>query len=463
VLGRVADLAPLYQRADVVIAPLRAGSGLKIKLVEALAHGKAVVATNLTAQGVENLVAGAVILADTPRGFAAGALHLLAHPRARLSRANAALEIARQHFAPATGLATALHGQLATRAPAGPDVAWPFVTIVVPCLNEERYIGTCLDSLTAQYLPGRHEILVLDGGSTDATRAIVADVSARHPAVRLLANPQRLQSAALNLAATQAHPDATIMLRADAHAHYAPDFVRGCVRALLENGASSVVVPMRTRALPGAIWQTAIAAAQSSRLGNGGAVHRGAAISGFIEHGHHAAFDLAFFHIIGGYDPQFAQNEDAELDIRAGLAGGKVWMCADAPVTYYPRDTLAQLARQYYRHGTGRARTLRKHRLRPRLRQVAPAGLLIACLGGLAIAPFAPEPAAMVLLYPAACFGWGVVQAVRQGRLALALAGAALVTMHLAWGAGFLRGLARTAPTPIPAPGLESVPAAHAA
>jgi succinoglycan biosynthesis protein ExoA len=282
-------------------------------------------------------------------------------------------------------------------------------------------------------------------------------------AVRVLANPLRLQSAALNLAAAQAHPLATIMLRADAHARYAPDFVRDCVRALVGNGASSVVVPMRTRALPGATWQTAIAAAQSSRLGNGGAAHRGAAAAGFVGHGHHAAFDLAFFRSLGGYDPKFAQNEDAEFDIRAGLAGGKAWMCAQAPVTYYPRDTLARLALQYYRHGTGRARTLRKHRLRPRLRQVAPAGLLGICLGALAIAPFAPEPAALVLLYPASCLGWGAAQAVRHGRPALALAGAALVTMHLAWGAGFLRGLARAQPNPMPAPRLEPAPGVHAA
>jgi succinoglycan biosynthesis protein ExoA len=205
---------------------------------------------------------------------------------------------------------------------------------------------------------------------------------------------------------------------------------------------------MRTRALPGATWQAAVANAQSSRLGNGGAAHRGGAVSGFVDHGHHAAFDLAFFRSLGGYDPQFAQNEDAEFDVRAGLAGGTVWMCAQAPVTYYPRDTLTRLAVQYYRHGTGRARTLRKHHLRPRLRQLAPAGLLGLCLGGLAIAPFAPAPAALVLLYPLACLGWGAAQAIRQRQLALALAGAALVTMHLAWAVGFLRGLTRIQPAP---------------
>jgi succinoglycan biosynthesis protein ExoO len=101
-LGRVPDLAPLYRRADVVISPLRVGSGLKIKLVEALAHGKPVVATTVTAQGVAHLLAGAVALADTPLDFATQVLHLLGEPRVRAARAETALAIARRSFSAST-------------------------------------------------------------------------------------------------------------------------------------------------------------------------------------------------------------------------------------------------------------------------------------------------------------------------------------------------------------------------
>ena len=72
-LGRVDDLAPLYARAGVVVSPLREGSGLKIKLVEALGHGKAVIATETTLQGVKSLLAGAVLQADTAAEFTQGA------------------------------------------------------------------------------------------------------------------------------------------------------------------------------------------------------------------------------------------------------------------------------------------------------------------------------------------------------------------------------------------------------
>jgi succinoglycan biosynthesis protein ExoA len=327
--------------------------------------------------------------------------------------------------------------------------ALPFVSIVVPTLDEEHYIEPCLASLIGQWPEGSYEILVLDGGSTDDTPRIVAAFCKRHAAVTLLNNPRRLQSAAMNLAARLAAPRATVLVRADAHAHYAPDFVRRCVFALLRTGATSVVVPMQTRALPGAFLQRAIAAAQSSRLGNGGSAHRSGTVSGFVDHGHHAVFDRGFFRSIGGYDESFTHNEDAELDVRAIRAGGSVWMCAEAPVVYYPRDRIDRLAQQYFRHGGGRAQTLRKHHLRPRLRQLIPVVALLGCGVGLVAAPFMPLVASLALLYPIACAAWGVVQIIRHRDPRLIAGGLALMTMHLSWALGFLVGFARALPDAI--------------
>jgi succinoglycan biosynthesis protein ExoA len=322
----------------------------------------------------------------------------------------------------------------------------PFVSIVVPTLNEENYIADCLNSLIGQWPEGAYEILVLDGGSTDRTKQIVAAFQDRHAAVVLLANPRRIQSAAMNLAAQLASQQATVLVRADAHALYPSDFIPRCVAALLLTNATSVVVPMHTRARSGGFLQTSIAAAQSSRLGNGGAAHRIGTRSGFVDHGHHAVFDRAFFQSIGGYDESFTHNEDAELDVRAIEAGGRIWMCAEAPVTYYPRDRLHRLARQYFRHGAGRARTLRKHRLRPKPRQMVPVVALAGCMAGLIAAPFLPILAMLALLYPATCMTWGVVGTVQRRDPRLLAGGLALMTMHLSWAVGFLAGSTRPRP-----------------
>jgi GT2 family glycosyltransferase len=97
-LGVVADLAPLYRDAGVVVSPLYTGSGLKIKLIEALAAGKAVVGTPVTAQGVEAEVAGAMVNEAEAGRFAAAVVRLLSRRDERTALGEAALACARAHF-----------------------------------------------------------------------------------------------------------------------------------------------------------------------------------------------------------------------------------------------------------------------------------------------------------------------------------------------------------------------------
>ncbi|UFN50478.1 glycosyltransferase family 2 protein [Roseomonas sp. OT10] len=318
----------------------------------------------------------------------------------------------------------------------------PFVSVAVPVLNESHYIQPCLESLRGQWPEGRFEVLVLDGGSRDDTREKVEAMMPGFPGLRLLDNPRRLQSAAVNLAARLATPEAGILVRADAHAVYPPDFLVKVVGALRsQRGATSVVVPMVTEGRIG--LQRAIAAAQNSRFGNGGSAHRRLGQSRWVDHGHHAAFDRAFFLSIGGYDETFTHNEDAELDQRATAAGGKVWMCAEAAVTYFPRRDLVSLGRQYSRHGAGRARTILKHRLKPKPRQMAPVVALLGNSAALVAAPVVPATLLVPAVYALLCLGWGARSALRERDAWLLAAGPAAMTMHHAWAVGFLRSLMR--------------------
>ena len=310
-----------------------------------------------------------------------------------------------------------------------------FLTIVMPVLNEERYVEQALTSLIGQVEGRCADILVMDGGSTDDTRAIVTRLAATHACVKLVHNPARIQSAACNLAAELMDPRSSILIRTDAHAAYPLDFIDKVAGAMRTSGASSVVVPMRT--VGRKFLQRAIAAAQNSRLGNGGSRHRRAVASQFVDHGHHAAFDAAFFRSIGGYDPSFTHNEDAEFDVRTNQAGGRVWLCAEATIDYFPRETLRQLARQYRRHGRGRARTVLKHRLKLKLRQLAPLAFLTSVLADL-LAPATPLLAAPSSVYVGGCLLWGAATAVRRRDPALLLMGPASITMHLSWAVGFL-------------------------
>ncbi|MBB4152246.1 succinoglycan biosynthesis protein ExoA [Sphingomonas jinjuensis] len=315
--------------------------------------------------------------------------------------------------------------------------------VIIPTLNEADQIGGLLAQF-ARNDPARVvQILVADGGSTDATRDIVADAAATDARIALIDNPARRQAPGINRAVAAAMPDADTIIRVDAHAGYPDDYAERILACFAETGADMVATRLAT--IGTTCRQRAIAAASNSRAGTGGAAHRVGGEPGWIDHGHHAGMDRRLFEMAGGYDDGFDANEDAELDYRIRRVGGRIWMAADIVVDYHPRRTFRALAVQYFRYGTGRARTFLKHRERLRPRQLAaPAivvGLAASMIGGLA-SPWLLLPAA---LYAGAVAFVAIGLAVKL-RSGCALGAApAIAVMHVAWGIGFLRMLASSA------------------
>jgi glycosyltransferase involved in cell wall biosynthesis len=95
VTGRVASLIPFYKHADVVVCPLRIGGGVKVKVLEALGFGKAIVSTSIGAQGLDLSTYRAVAVADEVTDFAENVVRLLVHPEERHIQQREALAYAR--------------------------------------------------------------------------------------------------------------------------------------------------------------------------------------------------------------------------------------------------------------------------------------------------------------------------------------------------------------------------------
>lgn len=114
------------------------------------------------------------------------------------------------------------------------------VSIVVPCRDEEGFIEPCIVSLLSGDYPLSHlEILVVDGMSRDKTRAIAEQFQAGHPVIRILENPEKTIPTAMNVGIGAARGE--VIIKADAHSTYAPDYVTKCVRycpASVGNGGS---------------------------------------------------------------------------------------------------------------------------------------------------------------------------------------------------------------------------------
>jgi succinoglycan biosynthesis protein ExoA len=313
------------------------------------------------------------------------------------------------------------------------------VLVVVPTLDEAPHIEHVLEGLLRDAEGLDMRLVVVDGGSRDGTIEIVRQLSRNEPRLLLLRNPARIQSAGINLAVRRYGLDADVLIRCDAHARYPQRFCQRLLQSLEEHQADAVVVPLDSQGETR--LQRAIAWLSDSPLGNGGAAHRAGCRSGFVDHGHHAAFRMRSFRAAGGYDPSFSHNEDAELDCRQRALGARIFLDCEIRVGYTPRKTLGALYRQYFKYGQGRSRTVRRHPRSLRLRQlVVPAQLLVTLLCVL-ISPWFP----LSLLWPA-LYGLGLLLVCAKLALAhrswWALLGVpAAATMHTAWAIGFVVGL----------------------
>lgn len=312
------------------------------------------------------------------------------------------------------------------------------ILAVIPALNEARHIETCIRSLMQgspflRLVP----LTVADGGSSDDTVRIVEDLMQEFPNLRLIHNTGRLQSAALNLAAsTQANEQTRWLVRCDAHSIYPENFILRVADALQRTGAASVVVPMD--ATGETCFEKGNAWVVDTLLGSGGSAHRGGQRSQYVDHGHHAGFDLTWFRRVGGYDETFSHNEDAEYDLRLCQEGGKVWLDAGIRIRYIPRGSVGRLAKQYFNYGKGRARNLAKHGARLKLRQAVPilalAGVTLGLIAGLVFRPALALP----LGYLSILAGASAAVALKHRSFCGLFAGVAAGTMHLSWAAGYI-------------------------
>ena len=321
----------------------------------------------------------------------------------------------------------------------------PIVTIAMPCFDEAAFIEACLKSVQAQTYPGdRIEIVVADGGSTDGTLDILSRLALEDGRIRVLDNPDRVQAAGLNRILKQARGD--VIVRMDVHCEYAADYVEKCVELLDRTGADNAGGAARCRGTTA--FQKAVCAALRSPLGAGGAPHWDAGTEGFVQTVPFGAFRREIFDRIGPWDPRALTNEDAELNQRLIDAGGRIYLSPEIVFHYAPRGSLPALARQYYRYGRGRARTLLKHR---RFLTIRPALPFLAVLVGAALvaalpwttAPlYALGPAALVLASESVRIGWSG----GPGQILRILV--ILPTLVVSHGIGFGAGLVRYRLTP---------------
>ncbi len=324
------------------------------------------------------------------------------------------------------------------------------VSVIMPVRNEERHLAESVSHVLSQEYPGELELVLAVGPSRDRTEEISGRLAADDRRITVVANPSGRIASALNVAVRAARHE--FIVRVDGHALLPAGYVATAVRTLQETGAANVGGVMAAEGVTP--FQSAVAWAMTSPFGVGAARNHTGGSAGPADTVYLGAFRRSAVEGVGGYDERYLRAEDWEMNHRIRQAGGLVWFQPAMRVTYRPRSSLAALGTQYFHYGRWRRVVARQHAGTINLRYLAPpvtTGVVAAgTLAGIAgVAAMAAGASGWWTILLTACFAapaayvLGVLavsaSAARELRgRALGWLPAALATMHVSWGMGFL-------------------------
>lgn len=117
------------------------------------------------------------------------------------------------------------------------------VSVVVPVLNEEKYIEDCINSIVKQdYVKEQLEVLFVDGLSTDGTRKMLKKAEEQYGWIRILDNDKKLIPSAMNIGILAAK--GIYIVRMDAHTEYSTDYISKCIDVIKNTNADNVGGPV---------------------------------------------------------------------------------------------------------------------------------------------------------------------------------------------------------------------------
>ncbi|MGD0402204.1 MAG: glycosyltransferase family 2 protein [Candidatus Acidiferrales bacterium] len=321
-----------------------------------------------------------------------------------------------------------------------------FVSVLIACRNEEKFIARCLESILANDYPkDRLEILVMDGMSADRTREIVHEYAKRCSCLRLLDNPARSFPAAMNTGIRNS--SGNLIIIAGAHAVYQRDHISTCVRFHQESGAENVGGALQVE--PGAEGPIAqaIAAGLASRFGSGNShVKTGVQKPIWADTAAFGCYRRELFDKIGMFDERLLGSSDLDLNRRLRSAGGRILLLPEVVVRYFADATWPAFWRHNFADGFWVTYVLKFGSKAWSWRHWIPFALVASLVVSLALSIF-QDGFMWIFLgilgsYAVANIGVSIETAIRKrkGELLLLLPGT-FAGRHFAFGAGTTFGL----------------------
>lgn len=323
-----------------------------------------------------------------------------------------------------------------------------FVSVIVPCYNEEKNIGFLLEALNQQIYPHELiEIIIIDGQSTDQTLTVINNEKEKYNklSIKVISNPQKNIPSALNIGIRNSSGE--IIVRMDAHSIPDPNYLKFCVEDLNNKMGSNV--GGRWIIIPGSESKMGkcISLAASHPFGVGDAKYRYSSESGYVDTVPYGAFSRDLVEEIGYYNEDLLANEDYEFNVRIRNSGKKIYFDPRIKTQYIARDTIMSLSKQYWRYGYWKFRMLRNYPDTLRWRQAIPpifvAGIILLILMAIIIPKAWIILSTITLLY-VLILSIGTLQVIDIKTESYCLLGTpiAIIVMHFSWGLGFIYSLA---------------------
>jgi len=221
----------------------------------------------------------------------------------------------------------------------------PLISIIIPCRNEEKNIGKCLDSILKQDYPKeRIEVLVIDGMSEDHTKDIIKDYIKKYPFIKLLDNPKKFTSFSLNTSLKVAKGE--IIIRMDAHASYKSNYVSKCIDHIITSKADNVGGVIKTLPAKNTLIARAIAISLSSLFGSVSDFRVGSDGVKPVDTVFGGCYRKEVFKKNGLFNENLIRSQDLEFNLRLKKTGGTILLFPDIVAYYYPSSDL----RDFFRH-----------------------------------------------------------------------------------------------------------------
>lgn len=263
------------------------------------------------------------------------------------------------------------------------------VSIIIPCRNEEIFIGKCLDSIIANNYPKEMlEVLLVDGMSEDGTRKIVKEYAKQYPFIKILDNLRKITPCALNLGIKSAQGE--LILWMSAHNEYEKEYISKCVEYIEEFQADAVGGIIKSVPRNNSFIGKSICRVLSCPFGVGGSLHKtGVNNPQWVDTAFGVCYKKEVFYKIGFFNEKLIRGQDMEFSLRLKKVGLKTLLVPEIVSYYYARSDLKSFIKHNFINGLWAILPFKYTNIIPvSLRHLVPLEFVLSLFGALILSLF---------------------------------------------------------------------------